>query len=611
MFKTTVPDRNVPPATKQMIESMLAAGARLYNPERGLLRMATPANLHTEHLDASPRHLTRESLCYALILLVSGRPEDVARGKEIVGNVLALQETGHPERMLHGVRRSLHGIWHYVAEETVTDWPVPDLNWADFNGMLLLLILHLAGDRIDGALRGRIEEAISRAALSIRWRNVPLNYTNIAIKGTLVTLGAAELLGDGDLLAYAQERMERLHTLIFASESFAEYNSPPYAAVCLGVLMAFRAVVRDPRARSLAREIEHRFWLHIARHFHVPTGEVAGPHSRSYHVTLHDGPGSLGALIGKVAGRDFGYDLEAGIASDPFGALYAALLEPDVSEEARALFRDEARVAEVRETTQKFPEGGVAAITTHIAPAFCLGSVNFQDGWEQRNNLVAYWPRAGGVGHLRQRYLHDERPCCSGFFTAAQRGGAVLAGNFIGNFADHHVVVRVPGVRASFLGPVIELDNGAEPLEGWIDGAPLPQGGEVELREGGTLCVALPRLRIALRLLRHRTAAPGDAPVRVLAGAAGLRIAFPHYQGEPRELAWAGLPGTHTLYALQIEESGSESGWRERLGAALASASAHVREGVCAASWNGLEIRLPEAVLTEEAIHAFYGDPAR
>lgn len=34
--------------------------------------------------------------------------------------------------------------------------------------------------------------------------------------------------------------------------------------------------------------------------------------------------------------------------------------------------------------------------------------MSFQDGWEQRHNLIAYWrSKNGGIGVLQHRYLRD------------------------------------------------------------------------------------------------------------------------------------------------------------------------------------------------------------
>jgi hypothetical protein len=580
---------------------MAEAIGRFYNPEQGLLRLPLAGNIHTEHLGAGLYHLTRESLSYALLLLVSGEPEPVQRGRKIVDQVVQLQESSDPTS-------PLYGLWHYVAEETVTAWPYPDKNWADFNGMTLLLIWHLAGNRLDEALRVRLQESLRMAALCVRRRNVHLDYTNIAIKGTLVTLGAAELLGDQELLLYARDRMERLYATIFAGDSFAEYNSPTYAAVCLGVLMSFRVVVKDERARSLAREIEHRFWRHIARHFHVPTGELAGPHARAYRVTLHAGPGALGPLIEKVMQRDFGYERIPQTNDDLFGPLYATLLVPDVPEDVSALLNHPGRVEEVREVAHRFPEGSILRITTFLQPEFCLGSVNFKDGWEQRHNLMAYWPirqtSSSEVGWLRQRYLHDARPCCSGFFASAQEKGTVLVGNFIGQFADHHVSFRVPGIQASFLGAVLEINGGSGPLRAWLGDALLSEG-ETVLREGETLHIETADVLITFQLLRHRGGVYGDFPAQIIHRSAGLWVELPHYRGDERELKWDDFSGAHSFYGLKLAP-------REKDQVAPFSPvsqsdpSVLTPPGALTTSWSGLELSLPETVLSLEEIRAFY-----
>lgn len=580
------------------IEAIAVAAEKSFDPAASLIFLPTRPNIHTEYLDTRKRHPIRESLAYALVLLETSQTNSLQLASTIIEKVLTYQETSDPESRLYG-------LWHYFAEESVQKWPFPDLNWADFNALLLLLIWYRHAQRFSEPLRTSIKQAIARSALCIRRRNVHLQYTNVAIKGTFVTLAAAELLEDESLFAYATERMRNLHCTIFASASFAEYNSPMYAAVCLGALMAIDHYVKDEPSRQLALEIQHRFWNHVAAHFHPATGEIAGPHSRAYSLTLRESPGDLGGLLHRASRGAVSYDFVAAIDKSPFAGLYGHLFEPKIPESALSCLVDQARSTEVRESTQIYSEGSSADITTYINPAFCLGSVNFQDGWEQRQNLIAYWPTARGLGLLKQEYLHDERPCCSGFFASDQRFGRVLAASFLGNFADHHVSFRTDHVTASFLGSIVKFKTGGEQVDIYRNQENLPSGVTQSLAEGDTIFLQLPSLAIAVKVLRHRTGKPADIPITISTCPDNIHIEFAHYRGESQLIRWSDFQYAHTYFALIAEKPPLHGpSWRQSILDEKYCVT-ETDEKTCI-QWNDLSVSVPNDILTEEGVRTFF-----
>ena len=133
-------------------------------------------------------HATRDSADYALLLLEEGSDASLNRARKVLGRVLGLQVV-QPQS-------PWYGIWGYYLEEPADRMAPADWNWADFIGGTLLVIELRHGARLGAELRARLGEAVRHAAYSIERRNVSMDYTNIAIKGTFVTQGAAELLGD-------------------------------------------------------------------------------------------------------------------------------------------------------------------------------------------------------------------------------------------------------------------------------------------------------------------------------------------------------------------------------------------------------------------------------
>lgn len=535
-------------------------GDRHFDPAAGLLLlpMRLFRNVHSEHLDETPRHPVRDSLYYALVLLELADQSLQGRAEAIIARALALQETADPQA-------KTHGLWPYFLEEPVAVWPWPDFNWADFNGMALLLIWHRHRRRLGASLLKDLKRAVALAAGCIRRRNVDLNYTNIAIKGTFVTLSVAEVTGDGELLAYALDRLARLRDTVAATGTFAEYNSPTYAAVSLAGLHAIANYVSHPGVPALVEPMLERFWLEVAEHFHPETRELAGPHARAYTPALTQSPALLGSLIEKASRGGVCYpvkiDAESGKGVDKFGALYACTMM--VEAPAAAVARLTASRSESRQVTGRVRAGPAEAprlLTTWQEPAFCLGSVSFQDGWEQRNNLIAYWKsKDGGVGVLRHRYLRDERPCCSGYFVSEQRDGAVAAGSFLAAYADHHVAVPAEGTVCAFLGPVLEFEGCGESARVSVEGVPLKMGESKPLVVGGVVRLSLDTVAVEFRLTSHDIAPASRARPRVeWAGAGRLLIVLPHYEGRRRSIRWGDFSRAVSTYTLRMAAKGEE-----------------------------------------------------
>lgn len=536
------------------LQRMADHGDRFFNPAMGMLRLAMPVhrNVHSEHLDDSPRHPVHGSLIYALVLLEMADRALQGRAEAILSRVIDLQETSDPQA-------KTFGLWPYFLEEPVPVWPWPDFNGADFNGTTLLLIWHRHRRRLAPALLGKLVEAIRRAAVCIRRRNVDLNYTNIAIKGTFVTLSTAEVTGDAELLAYALDRLERLSATVATTGAFAEYNSPTYAAISLAGLHAMETYVRDERARPLVTSLLTRFWRDVAERFHPETRELAGPHARAYMPSLSSAPELLGSLIEKASRGAVHYALTSG--REEFGAIYACVMNVEPPAGIAALLA--ARSTEPRQVTARAQARTTEAPrvqTTWLEPAFCLGSVSFQDGWEQRHNLIAYWKSSdGGTGLMRHRYLRDERPCCSGWFTSQQEGGAVAVGAFLGAYADHYVSVLTDGTTCAFLGPVIEIDTAGEEADVRVEGRRVPLNTTMMLSVGDVVHITLGVVTLEIVLTRHDIVPVPDTGPRLERMKTGaLRIVLPHYEGKRRALKWADFERAVSTYTLRMAAAGAE-----------------------------------------------------
>ena len=393
-----------------------------YDPvDRMIRRPFSSPGYHTT-LKGGQVHPTRESLEYAVALLDTGDPELLRRAEAILQRVIGLQDQNPASKT--------YGIWPWFLEEPLDRMSPPDWNWADFCGVQLLQVALDHRNRLSPEVAALVDTAIRHAARSIQRRNVGPRYTNIAIMGAYVTLVTAEVYGLEDLRAYATNRWRAFYTYTMQTGAFAEYNSPTYTVVALKELARMRQHVRDPEMRRLAEEVYRLAWEEIAQHFHPPTRQWAGPHSRAYRTLLP--VETLAWIQRSTEGR---VQLVPG---EPAPTLDEHRLPTPCRREFEPLF---SRLETPRQVVKTFVQGDPPVVgTTFLHPRFALGSVNRGDLWNQRRALLAYWGTADRPSYLHLRCLHDGYDFAAAQFFSVQQAGHVLAGiNFATDGGDRHV----------------------------------------------------------------------------------------------------------------------------------------------------------------------------
>ena len=394
-----------------VIGAALAAMDLNYDPGEAMLarRVGGDYNYHSA-MRNTVVHPTRESLEYALLLLEAGGEERDARARQVIGRVLSIQETDPQSRF--------YGIWGYYLEEPAPRMAPADFNWADFNGSTLLLIERRHGARLGESLRRRVAEAIRHAMISIRRRNVSMSYTNIAVQGTFVTLAGAQLLGDKDMWEYATDRQRRFAQTVDETGSFAEYNSPTYANVSIINLTRIRMLVKDPDVLALNERLHERVWLHLGKHWHVPTRQLAGPMSRCYSTDIGKPLWLQKALGGRLEFATL-EEVESGRAR---GSGEIGVADYRCPESAAPYFLKDQPPRQHRELFTPNVQG-----TTWLDKSFCLGSANRADFWIQRRPLLVYW---GGperpARYAQLRFMKDDYDFASALSYATQEQNRVL-----------------------------------------------------------------------------------------------------------------------------------------------------------------------------------------
>ena len=353
-------------------------------------------------------HPTRSAMDFAAYLLASPETEHRKRGNKLLGKVLELQDQNPESRTF--------GVWPWYAEEPLEKMASVDYNWADFQGAVIAVILHDYSDRLTDEMLEKSKKALENCCRAIIKRNVGPGYTNIAMMGATVTAAAGEILDKSELLEYGRKRIQRNFEHYREVGGFNEYNSPTYTMVVVHELERMLYLVKDAECKAAAMELLGEAWKMIASHYHVPTGEWAGPHSRTYSDRLSTN--TRNSILSR-----------AGLL--PRGTLSGSdiLVPPMPTPNTLLHYFKETPTKPVR--LKDFYAKGRPYFevvgTTYMDNELALGSASYYTFWEQARGLIAYWtvPDAPAAV-LRLRFLHDDNDFSSAWGRSMQFDTKVL-----------------------------------------------------------------------------------------------------------------------------------------------------------------------------------------
>jgi hypothetical protein len=363
-------------------------------------------------------HRTREALIYAVELLDSGIEDYKLRAIEVLWKVVPMQDTNPGSKT--------YGIWPWFLEEPLERMSPPDWNWADFCGKELLQIELDHKDRIPEALVNLIKEAIIHASRSIMRRNMGPHYTNISIMGTYVTLLCGEHFSIEDIFRYGVERLKNLYTYNLYQGAFTEYNSPNYNMIAIEDLTRMLNHIKDKDCLEMIKVLHKMGWECAAKHFHKPTRQWAGPHSRYYSSIIK--PETLVKL--QIAlGEDLEFIPEEEMEV-PIGTYRIGLKCP---EEFKAYFYEmkASRAENITYVRESEASHGLDAFC-YMTPKYALSAFNKSDLWNQRRAVIAYWGTVEKPSYMRLRCLHDGYDYTSAIVSSVMDKGNLLS---IVNFA--------------------------------------------------------------------------------------------------------------------------------------------------------------------------------
>jgi hypothetical protein len=410
------------PDEKKIISESLKGMHEKYDPKEKML--TSTINGYNYHTDATTGifHQVRSSFSYAVLLLDLGDEQYLQRAFDVIEKTISLQDQDPNSKSC--------GVWPYYLEEPLATKKTPiDYNWADFNAVSLLDVWMGHQDRIPANLKPKIKNALILAANSIQKRNVGPSYTNIAIMGTYVTYMVSNLFDLPELNTYAQKRLITFYDYTLDKGGFTEYNSPTYTIVALDELSRMKRHIVEPVAKQQIEKLYSIGWETIARHYHQPTGQWTGPHSRSYSTLVQ--PTFYSILKEASYGRiNVGTEVKR---SD-------VKIKHQIPENLMHYF-----ISPVYPRTEKDVFEKVEPQTTgncYLASNYALSTANRSSMWNQRRPFLLYWGTVQNPKYLQVRFLHDVYDFSSATFYAQQNENKVLAGiNFISNGGDKHISI--------------------------------------------------------------------------------------------------------------------------------------------------------------------------
>ncbi len=410
------------PDEKLIVAESLQGMHEKYDPEIKML--TSKLNGYNYHTDASTGvfHQVRSSFSYAVLLLDLGDEKYTQRAFDVIEKTITLQDQDSTSKSC--------GVWPYYMEEPLATKKSPiDYNWADFNAVSLLDVWMGHENQIPADLKPKIKNALILAARSIQKRNMGPGYTNIAIMGTYVTYMVSHLFDLPEMKTYAQNRLKTFYDYTLDKGGFSEYNSPTYTIVALDELFRMKRHIIEPVAKQQIDSLYSIGWQTIARHYHQPSGQWAGPHSRSYNTLVQ--PTFYAILKEASNGRiDVGTQVKR---SD-------VKIKHQIPEYLMHYFLSPEYPRIEKDVFEKLDPQTTG--TCYLAKDFALSTANRSSMWNQRRPFLVYWGTPQSPKYLQVRFLHDEYDFSSATMFCQQNENKVLAGiNFVSNGGDKHISI--------------------------------------------------------------------------------------------------------------------------------------------------------------------------
>jgi hypothetical protein len=176
----------------------------------------------------------------------------------------------------------------------------------------------------------------------------------------------------------------------------------------------------------------HLCWQILARHYHIPSGQWTGPHSRSYNSIVSK---SFYNLLAEASNGKIGKE-DPSLFSYATFRRYNHVMPKDV--EHYFVTANYPRT----ETDVFEPDIPQTIGTSYLTSSYALSSINHASLWNQRRPLIAYWGTKENPKYLQVRFLHDNYDFSSASISAVQEENKILAAiNFVSGLGDKHILI--------------------------------------------------------------------------------------------------------------------------------------------------------------------------
>lgn len=338
-------------------------------------------------------HPYRESAYYAMLLQLSGQDEDLPLAEGIWHRILP--------GFLDNPQSPYHGCISYSAEDDWETWESIDINWTPFMGMALAstLAAEHTKPRLSASLRNELSHKLNLIGSHLAGRNIDATYTNMALMTIAGALGAAKFADNSTAGQYATTKLQEIYDGQAGFEVMPEYVSPTYYGVAFSALYSILSLTEEaPKMQEQANALLEIAWNNIEEAWDPVAQQLAGPHSRCYIDDMAQYPCFLKFYLHLAT--EGGYELPLSgnrHTHDSASGVYAACQA--VSPRPQLATRPHGRQVQLAAPQQE--HGKPITLTRYWGESFVLGSVDEQNLWSQRRNLLAYFAQESPGTYLR------------------------------------------------------------------------------------------------------------------------------------------------------------------------------------------------------------------
>jgi hypothetical protein len=383
----------------------------------------------TNLIAGKPKHhgaMVREAVYYAYTLLMTGDPDDRAKAQPIIKKVLSTQDTRE--------NSDSRGAFLWSADDNWETLKNPDLNSAAFVGTGLAMITDLDRKKpcLDDDVRKAVDDAGKLAVEELFRRNVDPGYTNIASLSAALSSAGAKYWSVPGADKWADDKLTAVLTAADDGAVY-EYDSPTYSAVDLSAAYMMRQFAYSDAFATKADQYLNHLWKELSLAYHAPSFQLAGPYGRAYGNDMLTYAAGLKydyylATDGKYPLPD-SPDTSHGWDQGGLALLAALPVKP------RPEFDITPPADRAWDAVGPDAAHPVRHLHQHRDGNFVLGTVENQDEWKQKRNLVADWRtdttaapgyRIGFCIDESNETLPGGFPYASIHFLSQQKGSAAL-----------------------------------------------------------------------------------------------------------------------------------------------------------------------------------------